>query len=73
MDVDLPEVVAAACAEFILGPLADDPFRVGRPLRDEFAGWYAAWRGDLRVIHEIHEDRTAVRVITIRHRRDACS
>ena len=35
LHVDLPEAVAAACAEFIFGPLAENPHRVGKPLRDE--------------------------------------
>ncbi|MGQ0625437.1 MAG: type II toxin-antitoxin system RelE family toxin [Sporichthyaceae bacterium] len=73
LDVDLPEAVAAACAEFIFGPLAENPHRVGKPLRDEMAGLYSARRGEFRVIYEIHEDRVVVRVITIRHRRDAYS
>ena len=29
----LPEAVAAACLEFILGPLAEEPRRVEAPLR----------------------------------------
>lgn len=73
LDVDLPEAVAAACAEFIFGPLAENPHRVGKPLRDELAGSYAARRGEFRVIYTIHEDWIAVRVISIRHRRDAYS
>ena len=34
----LPEKIAAAAAEFITGPLLDNPRRVGHPLRDEYAG-----------------------------------
>lgn len=71
LDVELPEVVAAACAEFIFGPLAQNPHRVGKPLRNELAGLYSARRGEFRVIYTIHVDRVAVRVISIRHRRDA--
>ena len=67
----LPEAVAAACANFLRGALAEDPFRVGKPLRDELAGRYSARRGEFRVIYEIFDDRVVVRVITIRHRRDA--
>lgn len=73
LDLDLPEPVAAACAEFIFGPLAENPHRVGKPLRDELAGRYAARRGEFRVIYEIHDDTVVVRVIDIRHRRDAYS
>lgn len=73
LEVDLPEAVAAACAEFIFGPLAENPHRVGKPLRNQLAGSYAARRGEFRVIYTIHERRIAVRVISIRHRRDAYS
>lgn len=73
LEVDLPEAVAAACAEFVFGALADNPHRVGKPLRNELAGSYSARRGQFRVIYTIHEDRIEVRVISIRHRRDAYS
>lgn len=68
---DLPEAVAAACANFLSDVLSVDPYRVGKPLRDELAGRYSARRGEFRVIYEIHEDVVVVRVISIRHRRDA--
>ncbi|BBH16791.1 toxin RelE [Nocardioides baekrokdamisoli] len=73
LSVDLPEAVAAACAQFIFGPLAESPYRVGKPLRDELEGRYSARRGEFRVIYEIHDERVLVRVITVRHRRDAYS
>ncbi|MGL5853272.1 MAG: type II toxin-antitoxin system RelE family toxin [Phycicoccus sp.] len=66
----LPEVVAAACANFLHDVLRHDPYRVGKPLRDELAGRYSARRGEFRVIYEIHDELVVVRVITIRHRRD---
>ncbi|WP_244931872.1 type II toxin-antitoxin system RelE/ParE family toxin [Nocardioides sp. W7] len=69
----LPEAVATACANFLHDVLAQEPHRVGKPLRDELAGRYSARRGEFRVIYEIHDDRVVVRVITIRHRRDAYS
>lgn len=73
LDVDLPESVAVACAEFIFGPLAENPHRVGKPLRDELEGSYSARRGEFRVIYTIREDQVAVAGISIRHRRDAYS
>ena len=66
----LPEAVAVACWEFIRGPLAENPHRVGKPLRDQLAGRYSARRGEFRVIYQIIEDRVVVRVIHIGHRRD---
>ena len=67
----LPETVAVACWEFIAGPLAEDPYRVGKALRDHLAGRYSARRGQFRLIYQIFDDRVVVRVIHIAHRRDA--
>ncbi|CAN5337385.1 type II toxin-antitoxin system mRNA interferase RelE [soil metagenome] len=67
---ELPEAVAVACWEFIRGPLAKNPHRVGKPLRDQLAGRYSARRGEFRVIYSIFENRVVVRVIHIAHRRD---
>ncbi|WP_420443055.1 type II toxin-antitoxin system RelE family toxin, partial [Candidatus Poriferisodalis sp.] len=41
----LPEAVASAVIELIAGALAEAPRRVGRPLRDELEGRWAARRG----------------------------
>lgn len=35
----LPAKVAAAIIEFITGPLADNPARLSKPLRNELAGY----------------------------------
>lgn len=66
----LPESVAIACWEFIRGPLAENPRRVGRPLRGQLEGRYSARRGEFRVIYRIFDERVVVRVIHIAHRRD---
>ena len=66
----LPEKVATAAVEFIYGPLAANPSRVGRPLRFELEGAYSAHRGDYRVIYRIDEPRRRVHVLAIGHRAD---
>lgn len=66
----LPETVAVACWEFIRGPLAENPYRVGKPLRGQLEGRFSARRGDFRVIYQIFDNRVVVRVIHISHRRD---
>jgi len=66
----LPEGVAAAVVEFMLGALADAPRRVGHPLQRELAGLWAARRGPYRVVYEIEDDPPAVRVVRIDHRAD---
>jgi mRNA interferase RelE/StbE len=67
----LPEAVAGAVLEFLAGPLAASPRRVGKALRFELEGSYSARRGDYRVIYVIDEPSTTVTVTRISHRRDA--
>lgn len=66
----LPEAVAAAAFEFIVGALAENPKRVGKPLREPLAPLYSARRGDYRVLYRIEDDRLVIEIITIEHRRD---
>jgi len=67
----LPEAVAAACIEFIFGPLAKDPHRVGAPLRPPFEGHWRARRGEYRVRYRIDDGTSTVYVLDVDHRRDA--
>jgi len=65
----LPAEIAAAAAEFITGPLLDDPHRVGKPLGAELAGIYSARLGrEWRVLYEIIDGKHLVVVLDIRHR-----
>lgn len=66
----LPPDVAAAAAEFITGPLLDNPHRVGKALGQELSGIHSARFGrDWRVFYEIDEVRHVVIVLLdIRHR-----
>lgn len=66
----LPEKVRAAALELILGPLAVDPMRLGKPLVGELAGLRSARRGDYRVIYEFDEGREVITVHRVQHRRD---
>ncbi len=66
----LPEAVATAVVEFAYGALAQDPHRVGKPLRGELAGWWSARRGAYRVLYAINDDDVVITVIRIDHRRD---
>ena len=56
--------------EFIYSPLAQNPHRVGKPLRFELAGKRSARRGNYRVIYEILETAVQVEVIAVKHRAD---
>ncbi|MFT4011341.1 MAG: type II toxin-antitoxin system RelE/ParE family toxin [Nocardioidaceae bacterium] len=71
LDHQLPEAVAAACYEFILGALADDPYRVGKRLDSPMDGVYSARRGEFRVLYVIDQGAVRVLVVGIQHRRDA--
>ena len=64
---ELPEPVVG----FLYGPLAEDPHRVGKPLRFQLEGYWSARRGQYRVIYSIHDDEVLVRVVRISHRADA--
>lgn len=65
----LPPDVAAAAAEFIIGPLLDNPQRVGKPLGAELTGIYSArLMRNWRVLYEIDDTKHVVIVLDIRHR-----
>lgn len=66
----LPPAVAAAVVEFIFGPLAANPHRVGHPLRNELEGHWSARRGEYRVIYTINDTTVTVTVVHLAHRRD---
>ncbi len=70
LEVTLPQVSAVACGEVIRGPLADNPHRVGKLLRDQLSGRFSARRGEFRKIYQIFEDRIVVRIINIDHPRN---
>lgn len=67
----LPEAAAAACGEFLFGPLANNPLRVGAPLRPPFAGQWRARRGEYRVRYRIDNAEHVVYVLDVDHRRHA--
>ncbi len=68
--VNLPDKVAGAIIEFVYGALADNPDRVGRPLRWELEGLHAARRGDYRIIYHLDTERRVVVIEAVGHRSD---
>lgn len=64
----LPAKAFDAVMAFIAGPLAENPQRVGKPLRHEFAGTYSARVGPYRILYEIDDVVRIVAVIRIAHR-----
>ncbi len=67
----LPSAAAFAAWEFISGPLAEAPHRVGTPLRAPFAGQWRDRRGEYRVRYELEDETRTVRILDVDHRRDA--
>ena len=67
----LPTKAAAAIVEFIDGPLREDPYRLGKPLRGELMGLRSARRGEYRVLFRLDEAERTLDVVFVSHRRDA--
>lgn len=66
----LPEKAATAIVEFLLGPLIDDPLRVGRALRGDLEGLYVSRRGPYRVVLAVERSARRIEVLRIDHRAD---
>jgi mRNA interferase RelE/StbE len=66
----LPEKVRGAALAAILGPIAENPQRLGKPLLGELEGLQSARRGEYRIIYEIVEDEKVVLIHRVQHRRD---
>lgn len=67
----LREAVAFAAYEFIVGPLLEDPHRVGKRLEPPLADRHSARRGTYRVIYRIDDAQRTVTVLAIVPRSDA--
>lgn len=66
----LPPKIRDAALLTILGPIADNPQRLGRPLVGELEGLHSARRGDYRIVYENFEAERVVLVHRIQHRSD---
>ena len=67
----LPESVAFAAYELIIGPLLDNPRRVGKQFRPPLHDRYSARRGTYRVIYRIDDKLQQVTVVGVFSRADA--
>ena len=66
----LPDKIALAVLDYLVGPLLENPHRVGKPLRGDLIGLHSARVGAYRIVYEIDEGSQTVRVIYIDHRAD---
>jgi mRNA-degrading endonuclease RelE of RelBE toxin-antitoxin system len=57
--------------EFIIGPLLENPHRVGKRLRPPLDDRHGAHRGTYRVIFRSDIERHVVAVVAVVHRADA--
>lgn len=64
----LPESVAAAAYEFIVGPLREEPHRIGKQLLPPLDDRHSARRGTYRILYRIDDDEHTVTVLTVAHR-----
>ncbi len=67
----VPPRVVPAILEFLYGPLAENPHRVGKPLRDDFTGTHSARRGPYRVLYEISDSQRSITVPRVAYRAHA--
>lgn len=67
----LPEAVAFAAHEFIVGALLGNPYRLGKRLQPPLDDRHSARRGTYRVIYRVDDEEGTLTVVDIVHRRDA--
>jgi mRNA interferase RelE/StbE len=67
----LPESVAFAAYEFIIGPLLANPHRVGKRLQPPLSDRHSARRGTYRVIYRIDDRKHVVPVVAVVRRAEA--
>lgn len=66
----VPQKILPAILDFIYGPLAHNPHRVGAPLGPPLDGLYGARRGSYRIIYKIETETVTVHVVRVGHRAD---
>ena len=66
----LPEKVALAVLDYLVGPLLESPHRVGKSLRGDLTGLHSARVGAYRIVYQVDEASRTVRFIYIDHRAD---
>ncbi|GGM84583.1 toxin RelE [Longimycelium tulufanense] len=67
----LPYPAAVALYEHLTGPVAGNPYRLGKPLNAPLDGVWSTRRGDYRALYTIDDDTHSLTVVAVAHRRDA--
>jgi mRNA-degrading endonuclease RelE of RelBE toxin-antitoxin system len=60
--------IVPAIIEFIYGDLASHPYRVGKALRNDLAGYLSARRGPYRILYRVDDETITVDIIRVDHR-----
>ncbi|MGH3544472.1 MAG: type II toxin-antitoxin system RelE family toxin [Mycobacteriales bacterium] len=61
----LPRKIADVVLHFVYNSLAQRPYQVGKPLRWEWEGYYAARRGTYRIVYAIDNEQVVVTVVKV--------
>jgi mRNA-degrading endonuclease RelE of RelBE toxin-antitoxin system len=67
----LPESIAFAAYEFIIGPLLANPHRVGKRLEPPLSDRHSARRGTYRVIYRVDDRNQVITVVAVVRHADA--
>lgn len=67
----LPLTAAAAMYEHLVGPVAGNPHRLGKPLEAPFDEVWSTRRGEYRALYTIDMYEHIITVLAVAHRRDA--
>ncbi len=67
----LPLAAAAALYEHLTGPVAENPYRLGKPLDAPFDEVRTTRRGDYRALYTVDDPHRTITVLAVAHRRDA--
>ena len=67
----LPLPAATALFEQLTGPVANNPYRLSKPLDTPFDQVRSVRRGEYRALYTVDDARRVVTVLAVAHRRDA--
>jgi mRNA interferase RelE/StbE len=67
----LPLSAATALHEHLTGPMAGNPYRLGKPLEAPFDDVWTTRRGDYRALYSIDDRKHTITGLAVAHRRDA--
>jgi mRNA interferase RelE/StbE len=67
----LPLAAATALYEHLTGPVAGNPYRLGKPLDSPFDDVWSTRPGEFRALETIDDDNHVITVAAVAHRRDA--